>query len=240
VSSHGGWPQRFACCSQRKGHARRGALIVRALRVIQSWAALLLLATLFTAGCKVAGPVEAGGIRVLAAETFLGDIARNVAGQRLTVATLLVAGVDPHEFQPAPQDAIKIAQSQVLIVNGLGYESWLTKTLQPGAVQPLRVIASDGLKPSPDPSREHTDGDPHMWMNPLNVIQYAANIRDGLTKADPAGAAAYAANADRYAGRLRPWTNGSRAKWHNSRPRNACWSRTMTPSAILRRPTASK
>jgi ABC-type Zn uptake system ZnuABC Zn-binding protein ZnuA len=140
---------------------------------------------------------------VLAAESFLADIAQNVAGDRLTVETLVPPGVDPHEFEPAPQDIAKIAQSRMLIVNGLGYETWLQKTLENGGGSGLVIVASKGLTPNVDPSGEHAQGDPHMWMNPINVIRYVENIRDGLTQIDPAGKATYARNADAYTYRLR-------------------------------------
>lgn len=171
----------------------------RALLLVVTSAAVL-------AGCGTSpggSTAAAGGLpKVLATETFLGDIAQNVAGNRLTVETLLRPGVDPHEFQPRPQDAIKITESQVLIVNGLGYETWLTKSLQDSGAQRLVIVASTGLTPNPDPSGEHPDGDPHMWMNPLKVVEYVANIRDGLSLADPAGAAVYAANAAAYTQQL--------------------------------------
>ena len=149
----------------------------------------------------MSGATQTGGLHVLATETFLRDIAQNVAGNRIKVETLLPPTVDPHEFQPTPQDAIKIAQSQVLIVNGLGYEAWLTKTLENSGG--LVVVASNGLSPNPDPSGEHPDGDPHMWMNPLNVIHYVENIRDGLTQADPAGKDTYSKNANAYIAQLK-------------------------------------
>jgi ABC-type Zn uptake system ZnuABC Zn-binding protein ZnuA len=144
---------------------------------------------------------QTGGLRVLATETFLGDIAQNVAGSRIKIETLLPVTADPHEFQPTPQDAIKIAESRVLIVNGLGYETWLTKTLENSGG--LVVVASKGLSPNPDPSGEHPDGDPHMWMNPLNVVHYVENIRDGLTQADPAGKDIYSTNAEAYIAQLK-------------------------------------
>lgn len=148
-------------------------------------------------GNSVAAP------RILAMETFLGDMAQNVAGDRLKVETLLPPTVDPHEFQPTPQDAIKIAQSQVLIANGLGYETWLTKTLEDSGGGRLVLVATKGLTPNPDPSGEHPDGDPHMWMFPLNTIHYVENIRDGLIQADPAGKSIYSANADAYIAKLK-------------------------------------
>ena len=163
---------------------------IRQIRVL-----IFLLAFLLSA-CS-AGTQPSQGVRVLAAETWLADIAQNVAGTRIHVDALLPAGVDPHEYQPAPQDAIQIAQAEVLIVNGLGYEPWLTKPLQDAGGHQTVVTATAGLAPVGNPP------DPHMWMNPLNVIRYAENIRDALTKTDPAGKDIYAANADAYIARLK-------------------------------------
>jgi ABC-type Zn uptake system ZnuABC Zn-binding protein ZnuA len=165
---------------------------------------LAVVVALLLMGCTTAGgAAQSGGLRLLATETFLGDIARNVAGDRFQVDTLLAPGVDPHEFQPTPQDAIKISQSPILIVNGLGYETWLTNSLQDAGGQRLLVSATTGLTPNPDPSGEHPDGDPHMWMDPLKVVTYVQNIRAGLSKADPGGKDIYAANADAYIGKLK-------------------------------------
>jgi zinc/manganese transport system substrate-binding protein len=162
----------------------------------------LLVAAVLLAGCAPsagAAPSPAGPVpQVLATETFLADIAQNVAGQQQLVDALLSAGVDPHEFQPTPRDAVKIAQSRLLIVNGLGYETWLTRSLQESGRQGLLVVATDGLTPDPDPFGDHPAGDPHMWMNPINVVHYVENIRDGLSRSDPAGAAVYASNAKAY------------------------------------------
>ncbi len=166
----------------------------------------LILILALTSACSPSAKAETpanSGPKVLATETFLGDITQNVAGERLKIETLLPVTVDPHEFQPVPQDVIKISQSQVLIINGVGYESWLTKELENSEGQRLVIVASEGLTPNPDPSGEHIDGDPHMWMNPLNVVHYVENIRDGLIQADPQGKDAYSANADAYIASLK-------------------------------------
>jgi ABC-type Zn uptake system ZnuABC Zn-binding protein ZnuA len=68
---------------------------------------------------------EDNGTRVLVVESFLADIAQNIAGDRLEVELLIPTGADPHTFQPTPQDVAKIANSQVLIINGAGLEEWL-------------------------------------------------------------------------------------------------------------------
>ena len=165
---------------------------------------LILIVTLISACSPTTkSGTSSSAPHILATETFLGDIARNIAGDRIKVETLLPATVDPHEFQPTPQDVVKITESQMLIVNGLGYETWLAKTLENISGQQLVVVATKGLMPNPDPSGEHPDGDPHMWMNPLNTIQYVKNIRDGLAQVDPAGKDTYIANADAYISKLK-------------------------------------
>ncbi|MFQ3614385.1 MAG: zinc ABC transporter substrate-binding protein, partial [Cyanobacteriota bacterium] len=64
-------------------------------------------------------------LRVLASTSFIADIAQNVAGERLQVDSLIPIGVDPHGFEPAPSDLRRVADSQVLIVNGGGFEEFL-------------------------------------------------------------------------------------------------------------------
>jgi len=150
-------------------------------------------------------------LNVLATESFLADIAQNVAGNRLKVDTLLPITVDPHEYEPKPQDMIRLAQSQVLIVNGLGYEAWLQKTLDSLGGQRLLIVTTNGLAPAPDPSGKHPAGDPHMWMNPLKAVNYVEQIRDGLSQADPAGKALFARNAAAYIAKLQAldlWVKG--------------------------------
>ena len=109
---------------------------------------LLLAAVLLSAcGPTTSQPVleNQSGLKVLAVETFLAEIARNVAGERTPVESLIPLGLDPHAFEPAPQDVTKIAESDVLIVNGAGFETWLTETLDNAGGQRRVIEASAGL-----------------------------------------------------------------------------------------------
>jgi len=166
-------------------------------------AAILLAACSSSPGGALPRTSTTGGLRVLATTTFLADIAKKVAGQRVEVVSLIPAGSDPHEYQLTPRDTTRIAESQVLIANGVGYETWLQKTLDNVGGQRVEVIASSGLTPHPDTSGGHPQGDPHLWLDPNNVVHYVENIRDGLTQADPGGASVYQANAAAYIGQLK-------------------------------------
>jgi ABC-type Zn uptake system ZnuABC Zn-binding protein ZnuA len=140
---------------------------------------------------------EEDELTVMAVESFLADIAQQVAGERLEVETLVPPGVDPHTFQPTPQDVAKITNSQVLIVNGAGLEEWLGEVLENAGGERLVIEASQGL--SSPPSRP---GDPHFWLDPNYGVHYTEKIRDGFIEVDPDGNAVYAQNAAQYIGKL--------------------------------------
>ncbi len=159
---------------------------------------LLLLLLLTSCGQKPSASPSDGLPRVLAIESFLSDITRQVAGERMAVDLLIPLGADPHAFQPTPQDAARLADADILIINGANLETFLEPLLENTAGNQLVISASDGLSPRPDPSGEHPEGDPHFWLDPNNVIKYVENIRAGLTRADPDGATVYAANAENY------------------------------------------
>lgn len=161
-------------------------------------AGCVLSACLLMTACQPVRSLTSGLPYVMATESFLGDIAQNVAGSRIKIVTLLPVTVDPHEYQPKPEDVTRLAQAQVLIINGLGYEAWLQKTLDSLGGQRQVIVATNGLVPTPDPSGQHPEGDPHMWMNPLDTVNYVDQIRDGLIQADPAGKDVYTRNADAY------------------------------------------
>ncbi|MEI6291645.1 MAG: metal ABC transporter substrate-binding protein [Chloroflexota bacterium] len=164
---------------------------------------------LLSNGCTSASQKTAkdGPIRVLVVETFLADITQNITGDRLQVESLIPIGIDPHAYEPTPQDVSRIADSQLLIANGAGFESWLSKTLENAGGQHVLLEASSGLVSRKTSSGELIDpdhsGDPHFWLDPNYVIKYSENIRDSLIKADPAGAETYTKNATAYIQKLR-------------------------------------
>ena len=171
------------------------------------------LAALFLTACGSATTDSDGALSVLASTSFLADISQNVAGDRVQVQSLLPIGADPHAYQPAPSDVAKIAESKVLILNGLEYEHFIEPLLENAGGERLVIEATTGLTPLQ--MEEHADsaesgdshgyeaGDPHMWLDPNLVITYVENIRDGLSKADTDGAEIYAANAEAYIAKLK-------------------------------------
>ena len=97
-----------------------------------------------------AGPAATGAaggaLDVVAAESFLADIAQNVAGDRFTVRTLIPPGADPHSFEPTPKDLGEVAAADLVIVNGGGLEGPLLDTLDGAGGSATIVDASAGLQ----------------------------------------------------------------------------------------------
>jgi ABC-type Zn uptake system ZnuABC Zn-binding protein ZnuA len=182
-------------------------------KIFNSIMMLATVATLFLTACGSAPKSDDNTLRVLASTTFLADIAQNIAGDRAQMASLLPVGADPHAYQAAPSDVAKIAESNLLILNGVEYEHFIEPLLENAGGERLVVEATTGLEPHP--AEEHADeaaagdghtheaGDPHMWLDPNLVVTYVENIRDGLIKVDAEGAETYKANADAYIAQLK-------------------------------------
>lgn len=163
---------------------------------------LLTVFTLLVAGCTPASSSPTSDLAILTSTTFLADIARNVAGDRLKVEALLPLEADPHSYQPTPQDAAKIADSKLLIVNGMEYEHFIESLLENAGGERKVIEASAGISPREDAGGEH-GADPHMWLDPNLVVAYVENIRNGLIQFDPEGEAGYRSNAEAYIAELK-------------------------------------
>ena len=137
-------------------------------------------------------------LNVVASFSILGDFAKNVGGERVSVTTLVGPNGDVHVYTPAPADAQKIANAKIVIFNGLGLEGWLPRLVQSAGSRATMVTASQGITPR----RLGSDADPHAWQSVANAKIYVANIRDALVAADPADAQVFRANADAYLTKL--------------------------------------
>jgi zinc/manganese transport system substrate-binding protein len=145
---------------------------------------------------------HAEGIPVVATFSILGDLVKNVGGDRVDVTTLVAPNGDAHVYEPTPADANKVAAAKVVIVNGLGFEGWMTRLIKASGTKAPSVVASKGVKSRKMEEEGHQVTDPHAWQSIANAKIYVANIRDGLAAADPAGKSVYEANAKAYLTKL--------------------------------------
>ncbi|HKQ55541.1 MAG TPA: metal ABC transporter substrate-binding protein [Methyloceanibacter sp.] len=148
------------------------------------------------------GAAAAEKVKAVASFSILGDMVREVGGDRVEVATLVGPNGDAHVFSPTPADAKALASAAVFFVNGLGFEGWIDRLEKAADFKGKVVVASEGVKPLTMTEEEggapETVTDPHAWQDLANGKIYVANIRDGLIAADPEGKSAYEANAAKY------------------------------------------
>ncbi|NMM11141.1 MAG: metal ABC transporter substrate-binding protein [Polaromonas sp.] len=142
-----------------------------------------------------------GKLPVVASFSVLGDLVRVVGGERVDVQTLVGPDQDAHVFEPSPSDVKKVAQSRLLVSNGLGFDSWMDKLARSAAYKGTVVVASSGVLTKKS-AEENGHDDPHAWQDPTKVITYVRNISAALAKADPSGAAIYQRNASAYQAEL--------------------------------------
>jgi zinc/manganese transport system substrate-binding protein len=156
--------------------------------VRRSWLLAIAIALVATPLCAE------DRLNVVASFSILADFVKNVGGDKVDVVSLVGPNGDAHVYAPAPQDAKKIADAKVLVINGLGLEGWLPRLVQSSGGKATIVTASKGVLPL----QVGSNADPHAWQSVLNVKIYVANIRDALSSADSAQTAVFRANAERY------------------------------------------
>ena len=149
------------------------------------------------------GNAAAAPLKVVASFSILGDLAQQIGGERIELHTLVGPDGDAHVYQPTPADAKTIAEANLVIVNGFGFEGWIGRLVKSSGYRGPVLVASNGIKTLKLKHDEHghghdSDVDPHAWQDLSNALRYVDNIAQALAKADPAGQSAYLANAAKY------------------------------------------
>ena len=137
-------------------------------------------------------------VNVVASFSILADLVRNVGGERVELATLVAPNNDAHSYVPSPADAAKLAAARIVVINGLGFEGSLERFIAASVKGARVVVATSGIAARGEGGR----ADPHAWQSVANAKTYVVSIRDALAAVDPAGKAAFVANARDYLERL--------------------------------------
>ena len=155
-------------------------------------------------------------IRVVATTTDLRSLTETVGGDFIDAVSLVPSNFDAEEYQPKPQDVLRLKDARLVVRVGLDYDLWFDRLLDAAAARELRrggpgyVDASYGIAPlevrgvtiGPGDGHAHGSGNPHYWLDPRNAEFITANILWGLTHIDPAHAKTYEANRQAFLARL--------------------------------------
>ncbi|OAI40765.1 hypothetical protein AYO38_05205 [bacterium SCGC AG-212-C10] len=144
-------------------------------------------------------PAASGdGIKVVATTVQIGALAKEVGGARLALTVLIGPGVDPHDFELTAGGRKAIDAAAVVLRHGIGLDDFLDDELR-GSFTLSTVTEGIPLRQvSEEEKAEGTDGDPHVWQDPMNDKIMVDNIVLALSSVDHANAAMYRANGDAY------------------------------------------
>ncbi|MBX3731513.1 MAG: zinc ABC transporter substrate-binding protein [Verrucomicrobiae bacterium] len=179
---------------------------------------LLLLSAFLLGGLLTGSAAEARRLRILTSIAPLYSWAANVAGDAAEVENLLPADVGPHDYQFRPRDLRKIRSADIILLNGLGLESWFARTIaveDPTAAKKVVEVAAGvpeallihevpaiHLGDSSEPHLHQGPANPHLWLDPWFARHAVTNLLRALREADPQRAPEFERNASRYVTRL--------------------------------------
>ena len=168
----------------------------------------LFLAALATLAVAATSPSWAADkLKVVATFTVLGDMVRNVGGEHVALTTLVGPDGDAHVYEPTPADARALAEADLVLVNGLGFEGWIDRLVKASGYKGPVVVASEGIALLRVEEEDHGHGhghhdegefDPHAWQDLVNGRLYVINIARALAAADTARADDYRRRAEAY------------------------------------------
>lgn len=151
---------------------------------------LLALVTTACANKKEAAS-QSDKISIVTTTNVYSDIAKNIVGKYGTATAIIdKSSVDPHDFDPTTADAKKLTKANIIVANGLGYDSWMNKLAKSVNKKPV-LVGEDlmGLK----------NGDnPHIWYNLNMPTKYVDYLVKRLSKLDKKHAAYFKANGKKY------------------------------------------
>jgi zinc/manganese transport system substrate-binding protein len=180
---------------------RRLCRVGRAVLVAGAVAALALAA----AGCSSGGATDAASattvISAVGAENEYANVLGQIGGRYVRVSAVLNnPNTDPHTFEASPKVAQEVSSAQLIVQNGLGYDSWMNK-IEAASPNPKRkVITVQRVLGLPD-----STPNPHLWYDPATMPAVAKAIATGLSALQPGHKAYFQARLKAFNQSLAPW-----------------------------------
>lgn len=165
---------------------------------------------------------EATKLKVVATNSIIADITKNIAGDKIDLHSIVPVGQDPHEYEPLPDDVKKTSQANLILYNGINLETggnaWFTKLVQNAKKEENKdyYAVSEGVDVIYlEGQNEKGKEDPHAWLNLENGIIYAKNIAKQLEAKDPKNKDFYEANLKTYVEKLSKLDKEAKDKFNN-------------------------
>ncbi|PIT38905.1 ABC transporter substrate-binding protein [Snodgrassella alvi] len=143
--------------------------------------------------CSLASLLQAAPLPVITSFSILGDVTRQIGGERVQVRSLIGNDQDAHMYQLVSKDLRDMRSARLILLNGLGLEPLSLQRAAQQSRVPLATV-TQGIQPlmmADDGHHHHQQTDPHIWNDPVLMQTYARNVAGALIKVDPQGKAYY-------------------------------------------------
>ena len=168
---------------------------IKNLSLVAIFASVLVAAALSAACGGGSNAADSTQVKVTTTLGLFADLVRQVGGDRVAVSTLVPNGTDVHTYEPPPSQIAKLNQAKLVVMNGLGLEAGLEKTIRENTSSSATLLElAAGLSTIQD--------NPHLWLDVQIAMTYVERIRNALASIDPPGADFYQANAEPYVAQL--------------------------------------
>ena len=186
---------------------------------------LLLVAIVGLVACssqKSSSDSSSSKLNVVATNSIIADITKNIAGDKINLHSIVPVGQDPHEYEPLPEDVKKTSKADLIFYNGINLETggnaWFTKLVENAQKKENKdyYAVSEGVDVIYlEGQNEKGKEDPHAWLNLENGIIYAQNIAKRLIEKDPDNKAIYEKNLKAYVEKLTALDKEAKEKFNN-------------------------
>lgn len=119
----------------------------------------LATCTILLALASIAPSASAAELKVVASFSIIADLAKNVGGERVDISTLVGPDGDAHVYQPRPADAASLEGADVILVNGLQFEGFMSRLIETSGTKAPVVEVSKGIEPLKNAEEEHHEGE---------------------------------------------------------------------------------
>jgi len=138
-------------------------------------------------------------LQVISSFNPLHEFSQNVGMQKIDATLLVPIGVEPHDWEPTIKDVQQMQASDIIVINGIGFENWVDK-ISDENYQGTIVDTSNKILVKLE--EEHNSQDPHIWLTPGNAKIQVQNIATAFSNADPENQQYYESNAQKYIQKL--------------------------------------
>jgi zinc transport system substrate-binding protein len=167
----------------------------------------LISFVVFSSDSKQFEKTNESKLQVISSFYPLHEFSQSVGKEKIDAKLLVPVGIEPHDWEPTIKDVQQIQKSDLIIINGIGFENWVDKLYEMN-YQGVVVDTSNGIIKNMDKessiSEEHDDefGDPHIWLNPVFAKIQVQNIANAFSNLDPENRQYFQENAANYINKL--------------------------------------